>query len=135
MCYGEVSLYLQRAFRVVKQDKRETVFSYHFSEKSFSEKWRRNTHSLRAARKEKTPEWVDVPLIQLAAYRRACEENLPDQPLEGGFHMLGIGNEDASSQHHHWGLCPGRGRCSAICWRSTGYRRPSMGKPNGKMSA
>ena len=70
-------------------------------------------------------------LIQLAAYRTAWEENFPDQPLEGGFHLLRIGKEDASFHHHHWGHCPRHGKCSAIFWRSTSWRKPSRGRLNG----
>ncbi len=45
-------------------------------------------------------------LIQLAAYRQAWEEVHPDQPIEGGFHLLQIGKEDAGFHHHHWGSLP-----------------------------
>jgi len=45
-------------------------------------------------------------LIQLAAYRVAWEENNPDKPLEGGFHLLRVGKEDASFHHHYWGSLP-----------------------------
>jgi PD-(D/E)XK nuclease superfamily len=45
-------------------------------------------------------------LLQLSAYRVAWEENNPDQPLTGGFHLLRIGKEDASFHHHHWDSLP-----------------------------
>lgn len=45
-------------------------------------------------------------LIQLAAYKSGWEENYPDMPLEGGFHLLRIGKEDASFHHHHWHSLP-----------------------------
>lgn len=41
-------------------------------------------------------------MIQLAAYRKAWEENHPDQPLDGGYHLLRIGKADASFHHHWW---------------------------------
>jgi hypothetical protein len=41
-------------------------------------------------------------LIQLPAYKRGWEENFPDMPLTGGYHLLRIGKEDASFHHHHW---------------------------------
>ena len=45
-------------------------------------------------------------LLQLAAYRVAWEEVHPEQPLEGGFHLLRISKEDAAFHHHHWGSLP-----------------------------
>jgi hypothetical protein len=45
-------------------------------------------------------------LIQLAAYKVAWEENNPDKPLEGGFHLLRIDKETASFHHHHWNALP-----------------------------
>ena len=45
-------------------------------------------------------------LIQLAAYKVAWEENNPDKPLEGGFHLLRIDKESASFHHHHWNALP-----------------------------
>jgi hypothetical protein len=45
-------------------------------------------------------------LIQLAAYKQLWEENNSDKPLEGGFHLLRIGKEDASFHHHHWQALP-----------------------------
>ncbi len=41
-------------------------------------------------------------LIQLAAYRVGWEENHPDKPLEGGFHLLKISKETASFSYHYW---------------------------------
>ena len=41
-------------------------------------------------------------LVQLAAYRHGWEENFPDQPLDGGHHLLRVGKEDVSFHHHFW---------------------------------
>ena len=41
-------------------------------------------------------------IIQLPAYKQLWEENNPDIPLLGGYHLLRIGKEDASFHHHHW---------------------------------
>lgn len=40
-------------------------------------------------------------IIQLAAYRQAWEENKPELPLEGGFHLLRIDKETAAFDHHY----------------------------------
>ena len=45
-------------------------------------------------------------LIQLAAYKVGWEENYPDKPLLGGFHLLRIDKESASFHHHHWDRLP-----------------------------
>lgn len=46
-------------------------------------------------------------LLQLAAYRVAWEENsITNEKLDGGFHLLRIGKENASFHHHHWGALP-----------------------------
>ena len=45
-------------------------------------------------------------LLQLAAYKVLWEENNPEMPLTGGFHLLRIGKEDASFHHHHWHSLP-----------------------------
>jgi hypothetical protein len=39
-------------------------------------------------------------IIQLAAYRQAWEENKPELPLDGGFHLLRIDKETAAFDHH-----------------------------------
>lgn len=41
-------------------------------------------------------------LLQLAAYRHLWEENYPDQPLIGGFHLLRFSKEHADFAHHYW---------------------------------
>ena len=41
-------------------------------------------------------------LIQLAAYRQLWEENRPDQPITGGFHLLRFGKEHADFAHHYF---------------------------------
>lgn len=41
-------------------------------------------------------------LIQLAAYRVLWEENHPDQPLVGGYHLLRFAKEHADFAHHYW---------------------------------
>jgi len=41
--------------------------------------------------------------IQIAAYKVLWEQNRPEQPITGGFHLLKIAKEDASFSHHHWG--------------------------------
>ena len=45
-------------------------------------------------------------LLQLPAYKQLWEENYPDKPLLGGYHLLRIGKEDASFHHHHWDALP-----------------------------
>jgi hypothetical protein len=45
-------------------------------------------------------------LIQLAAYGALWEENYPDYPLTGGYHLLSVGKETASFDHHHWDALP-----------------------------
>jgi hypothetical protein len=46
--------------------------------------------------------------LQLAFYKVAWEEEHPDEPIEGGFHVLRIPkNEDVPSFHHsYWGAIP-----------------------------
>ena len=39
-------------------------------------------------------------IIQMAAYRHVWEENKPELPLEGGFHLLRIDKETAGFDHH-----------------------------------
>lgn len=41
-------------------------------------------------------------LIQLAAYRQLWEENHPDRPLTGGFHLLRFAKEHADFAHHYF---------------------------------
>ena len=41
-------------------------------------------------------------LIQIAAYRHLWEENNPDQPITGGFHLLRFSKEHADFAHHYW---------------------------------
>ena len=41
-------------------------------------------------------------LIQIAAYRQLWEENNPDQPIAGGFHLLRFSKEHADFAHHYW---------------------------------
>lgn len=46
-------------------------------------------------------------LIQLAAYGALWEENYPDYPLTGGYHLLCLGKESATFTHHHFEALPG----------------------------
>ena len=41
-------------------------------------------------------------LIQLAAYRQLWDENNPDNPITGGFHLLRFSKEHADFAHHYW---------------------------------
>lgn len=41
-------------------------------------------------------------LIQIAAYRQLWEENNPDRPITGGFHLLRFSKENADFAHHYW---------------------------------
>lgn len=41
-------------------------------------------------------------LIQLAAYRHLWEENNPDQPITGGFHLLRFAKEHGDFAHHYF---------------------------------
>ena len=41
-------------------------------------------------------------LIQLAAYRHLWEENHPDQPLTGGFHLCRFAKEHGDFAHHYY---------------------------------
>jgi len=41
-------------------------------------------------------------IIQIAAYRYLWEENNPDQPITGGFHLLRFSKEYADFAHHYW---------------------------------
>lgn len=40
-------------------------------------------------------------LIQVAAYGHLWEENHPDEPITGGFHLLRF-DKDHGDYHHHW---------------------------------
>lgn len=41
-------------------------------------------------------------LIQLAAYRHLWEHNHPDQPIDGGFHLLRFSKSGGDFAHHFW---------------------------------
>jgi hypothetical protein len=41
-------------------------------------------------------------LIQVAAYQQLWEENHPDKPITGGFHLLRFSKEHADFAHHYW---------------------------------
>lgn len=41
-------------------------------------------------------------LIQLAAYRHLWEENYPDRPLTGGFHLCRFAKEHGDFSHHYY---------------------------------
>jgi hypothetical protein len=41
-------------------------------------------------------------LIQLAAYKQLWEENQPDRPITGGFHLCRFSKENADFAHHYW---------------------------------
>jgi hypothetical protein len=41
-------------------------------------------------------------ILQVAAYRILHEENHPDQPITGGFHLLRFSKEHADFAHHYW---------------------------------
>lgn len=41
-------------------------------------------------------------LIQLAAYRNLWEENFPDKPITGGFHLLRFAKEHGDFAHHYF---------------------------------
>ena len=42
-------------------------------------------------------------LIQLAAYGKLWEEHHPDEPIDGGFHLLRFDKEYPDFHHHYWG--------------------------------
>ena len=42
-------------------------------------------------------------LLQLGAYAHLWLENNPNQPLDGGFHLLRVARDSASFAHYHWG--------------------------------
>lgn len=41
-------------------------------------------------------------LCQLAAYRALWEENYPDEPITGGFHLCRFSKDHADFTHHYW---------------------------------
>jgi hypothetical protein len=41
-------------------------------------------------------------LVQLAAYRVAWEENHPDEPLVGGYHLLRVSKASGAFHYHYW---------------------------------
>jgi len=41
-------------------------------------------------------------IIQLAAYWKLWEENNPDRPITGGFHLCRFAKEHADFAHHFW---------------------------------
>lgn len=41
-------------------------------------------------------------LIQIAAYGKLWEENHPDEPIDGGFHLLRFDKEFGDFHHHFW---------------------------------
>lgn len=41
-------------------------------------------------------------LVQVAAYKGLWEENHPDQPIEGGFHLCRFSREFGDFSHHHF---------------------------------
>ena len=41
-------------------------------------------------------------LIQLAAYGHLWNENYPDQPITGGFHLLRFSKQKGDFGHHHF---------------------------------
>lgn len=41
-------------------------------------------------------------LVQLAAYRNLWEENHPEQPITGGFHLLRFSKENGDFAHHYF---------------------------------
>ncbi|MBD3224847.1 MAG: hypothetical protein GF313_08965 [Caldithrix sp.] len=41
-------------------------------------------------------------LIQLSAYKKLWEENFPDQPITGGFHLCRFGKKHADFAHFFW---------------------------------
>lgn len=42
-------------------------------------------------------------LLQVAAYGKLWEENFPDQPITGGFHLLRFDKTYGDFSHHWWG--------------------------------
>jgi hypothetical protein len=42
-------------------------------------------------------------LIQLAAYGILWEENYPDRPIEGGYHLLRFAKDTPDFVHYHFG--------------------------------
>ena len=42
-------------------------------------------------------------LYQLAGYAILWEENRPDQPIDGGYHLMRFAKDDPDFAHYHWG--------------------------------
>lgn len=42
-------------------------------------------------------------IIQVAAYKVLWEENFPDKPITGGYHICRFAKEHADFAHHYWG--------------------------------
>ena len=42
-------------------------------------------------------------LFQLAAYSLLWEENRPDEPIDGGFHLMRFAKDTPDFTHHYWG--------------------------------
>ena len=61
------------------------------------------SHGKRALGDWKTSNGVYADMIiQLAAYKQLWEENYPDNPIEGGFHLCRFSKEHADFTHHFW---------------------------------
>lgn len=45
--------------------------------------------------------YVDY-LLQLAAYKKLWDENYPERPITGGFHLCRFSKEHADFAHHYW---------------------------------
>jgi hypothetical protein len=41
-------------------------------------------------------------LCQLAAYGHLYDINFPNEKIDGGFHLVRFGKDDASFHHHYW---------------------------------
>jgi hypothetical protein len=41
-------------------------------------------------------------LMQLAAYKQLWDENFPNRPITGGFHLCKFGKEFGNFSHHYW---------------------------------
>ena len=46
-------------------------------------------------------------LVQIVAYARLWDENFPDHPIEGGYHIIRTGKEIASFDYRWYGELPG----------------------------
>ncbi len=45
--------------------------------------------------------YVDY-ILQISGYKILWEENHPDQPITGGYHLLRFSKENADFHHHYW---------------------------------